>query len=147
MIRSFAMPLILLLIAVRPILGAEWQKLMIGERLVVRAEVVSSAREQMLGLGNRESLPEGSGMLFVYDRPGERIFWMKGMRFPIDILWIRDGRITHIEAELPPPSPMTGDRSLKRYGRGVSADMVLELPAGTVAKYGITPGQTVYRAH
>lgn len=120
----------------------EWKRMMIGTELVVRVEIVTSSREQTMGLGNRDSLPDGNGMLFPYRSPGERVFWMKRMRFPIDILWIRNGQIVHIEHQVPPPTPMTTDRYLKRYGMGVSADMVLELPAGYCRRHAIIPGQS-----
>jgi uncharacterized membrane protein (UPF0127 family) len=82
-------------------------------------------------------------MLFVYSAPGNRIFWMKGMSIPIDILWARNGQIVFIEHQVPPPSPMAGDRSLKRYGKGIQADMVLELPAGYAVNHTISPGQSI----
>ncbi|MCP4757746.1 MAG: DUF192 domain-containing protein, partial [Proteobacteria bacterium] len=118
-------------------------RIRIRERIDVQVEIVSSDEEQILGLGNRFSLPEGTGMLFVYDGVGERIFWMKRMNFPIDIVWISRGRIVHIENRVAPPSPKTKDRFLRRYGHGISADMVLELPAGFADKNSLSPGDKI----
>jgi uncharacterized membrane protein (UPF0127 family) len=57
-----------------------------GVRLSV--EVADTPAERGRGLSGREMLPENSGMLFVFDTPGRYGFWMYGMKFPLDIIWI-----------------------------------------------------------
>jgi uncharacterized protein len=104
------------------------------EQVQVEAEIVFTPEEQQMGLGNRFSLPDGQGMLFLYNDPGIRIFWMKRMVFPIDIIWLRKGKIVFIHENIPPPEPGLADEQLQRYGYGVLADMVLELPAGFVKR-------------
>lgn len=116
---------------------------MVGETTGVQVEVVSTPEEQNLGLGNRFALPEGMGMLFLYDSVGEHVFWMKHMYFSIDIIWIKKGRIVHVEKKVPPPAANVKDRSLRRYGRGILADMVLEVPAGYFFRKGFAIGNTV----
>jgi len=123
--------------------ASEWKKLLIDDRHLMRVELATTSREQSLGLGGRDILPAGTGMLFIYKASGERIFWMKGMRIPIDMLWIRKGQIVAIEQQIPPPSTLMNDKSLKRYGYGVVADMVLELPAGYARQYSIHVGQSI----
>lgn len=118
-----------------------WQARINGN--VIQVEVVASPEEQQLGLGNRFSLPEGQGMLFTYDAPGNRIFWMKRMHFPIDIIWLLNHRIVHIENSVQPPEPDTQDHDLQRYGRGILADLVLEVPAGYTRKHNIKVGQRI----
>jgi uncharacterized membrane protein (UPF0127 family) len=44
--------------------------------------------QQDLGLGDRVKLPLDDGMLFVYRSSGTRCFWMKGMRFALDMIWL-----------------------------------------------------------
>jgi uncharacterized membrane protein (UPF0127 family) len=44
--------------------------------------------DRSLGLGYREGLASGTGMLFLFEGPAPRSFWMRGMRFCIDIVWI-----------------------------------------------------------
>ena len=41
--------------------------------------------EQQKGLMYRESLDSDHGMLFLFDRPGKRGFWMRNTRIPLDI--------------------------------------------------------------
>lgn len=53
----------------------------------VVADISDTAKKRTLGLSGRESLPDGRGMLFIFDTPGIYGFWMKDMNFAIDILW------------------------------------------------------------
>lgn len=143
--RSSAPKLLLLLFlsfSFLPVPGSEarqWWRIEI-DGYPLDAEVVITDSEQQLGLGNRFSLPEGQSMLFLYEKPGERIFWMKGMYFSIDIIWYRDYTAVMIEEEVPFPRTPKPDRDLTRYGHGVLADMVLELPAGYIRRHRIEPG-------
>jgi uncharacterized membrane protein (UPF0127 family) len=95
---------------------------------VVELEIARTPSEQALGLGNRNALAWNSGMLFLYDPPGFPSFWMKRMRFDIDIVWIRDGRIVGIADFVPypredPNNPVT-------VPAPELVDAVLEVPAG-----------------
>ncbi|MGE5850109.1 MAG: DUF192 domain-containing protein, partial [Candidatus Methylomirabilota bacterium] len=79
--------------------------LVIASRVKVTVEVARSSVEQIRGLSGRPDLKRGHGMLFVYDRTQPVSIWMKDMRFPLDILWIRGGRIVKIEKRAPPLDP------------------------------------------
>ena len=52
----------------------------------VKTELALTQAEHSRGLSGRESLSEGDGMFFVFDKPGNYSFWMKDMNFPIDII-------------------------------------------------------------
>ena len=55
------------------------------------------------GLSEIDALPEGSAMLFVFDKPDTYGFWMKDMKFPIDVIWLDEKmKITHIEKNVSP---------------------------------------------
>jgi hypothetical protein len=110
----------------------------IAGRVRVAVEVARSAPEQIRGLSGRPGLPPGHGMLFVYDRPQPVSIWMKDMRFPLDILWIRGGRIVKVERRAPPLDPRGPERIYT-----ATADMVLEVPAGTADRERIRVGDTV----
>ena len=123
--------------------ASDWRRILVDGKVSIQVEVVTTPSEKAKGLGNRFSLPEGMGMLFQYNRSGINTFWMKGMHFPIDIVWINQGTVVHIERKVPPPRRGTTDRSLPVYGRGVKADMVLEVPAGYTIKKAINVGSIV----
>ena len=104
----------------------------------VRAEVVSTPEIRERGLSGRESLKEGTGMLFVFERPGQYGLWMKEMKFPIDILWIdQNFRVNHIIKNL---SPETYPQV---FYPEEEAQYVLELPSGAVDYYQIATGTVV----
>lgn len=89
----------------------------------VMAEVVSSPGKLYLGLAHRPTLPPGRGMLFVL--PAEEIqeFCMRGMRFALDLIWIREGRVVGWEKNVAPDDPRT-------LVSPVPVKYVLEVPAG-----------------
>lgn len=97
-------------------------------------EVVVNELNRARGLGGRDGLCEKCGMVFVFDEVGRHGFWMKNMRFDIDILWIRDGEIVHIEKSVSHEMPEV------IYNPDVESDMVLELDAGVVDEFGIEVG-------
>ena len=97
-----------------------------GETLLL--ELARTPRQQALGLGGRDSLGWGRGMLFLYDSPRFATFWMKGMRFDIDIVWIREGRIVGIAAFVPYPREEGGEPVTVPAPELI--DTVLEVPAG-----------------
>ena len=57
-----------------------------NQKIIVEIADTPAKRER--GLSGRESLPPNTGLLFVFDEPGQYGFWMKDMLFPIDILWL-----------------------------------------------------------
>ena len=107
----------------------------------VTLEIARTRAEQSMGLGNRDSLDWGRGMLFVYDDPGFFTFWMKRMRFDIDIVWIREGRIVGIAPSVPYPRDDPSRPATVRPPELV--DMVLEVPAGFSAAHGWRRGDRV----
>lgn len=108
-------------------------------RAEVHAEIAADDTARRRGLSGRASLAENRGMLFVYPDRLERTYWMKGMRFPIDIVWIDRGRVAGVEPDL--PVPVGGDLPL--YPSRVPADHVLEVRAGWAARHGVERGDRV----
>jgi len=76
----------------------------IGERSF-SVEIADTRKSREHGLADRDALCASCAMLFRFDAPGKYGFWMKGMRFPLDLAWIRDGKIVHIERDIPADSP------------------------------------------
>lgn len=95
--------------------------------------------EQAKGLGGRDSLSWDHGMLFRYPEPGFPGFWMKDMRFDIDIVWIRDGRIVDISHRVR-HSPDGPGRTIRPRAL---ADTVLEVPAGYAQAHSWSEGNRV----
>ncbi len=100
----------------------------------IYAEVASAPEEREHGLSYRDSLGEHEGMLFQFAAPGKYGFWMKGMLFPLDFIYARDGRIVEIKENVSPsaiPVP---------FFPAQSADAVIEVNAGWISRNGIKVG-------
>jgi uncharacterized membrane protein (UPF0127 family) len=106
---------------------------------VIDAELADTPERQRRGLSGRTALAPGQGMLFVYPGPAPRAFWMPDMHFDIDIVWIREGRIVHVESDV----PHAVDGPLPVYRPAEPADRVLEVPAGTARRLGWRVGDAV----
>jgi uncharacterized membrane protein (UPF0127 family) len=109
-------------------------QVLIGDRALVVVEVARTDEERARGLSGREALPPDHGMLFVYQVPTRPTIWMQGMRFPLDILWIKGGRVVDFVLGANPPSrgeppPIFVPRQ--------EAEYVLEVPAGFVERLGV----------
>lgn len=101
-------------------------------------EVVSGVEEKAKGLSGRALLPENHGMLFVYESDTQPAFWMKDMRFPIDIIWISgEKKVVGVEADVSPSSyPM-------RFRPEAPVRFAVEVNAGWSSAHGVTAGDAV----
>lgn len=105
----------------------------------MRVDVADTEKLRTLGLSGRNSLCPSCGMLFKFDRPSRYGFWMKDMKFPIDIVWINaEKRIIGVENSASPDSYPTV------FYPTEPVLYVLELPAGVVVKRHIDIGQEVF---
>lgn len=119
----------------------ETARVLIGEEEIV-AEIADTRPLQTRGLGSRDSLEPGTGMIFVFETPGVRTFWMKGMRFCIDIVWIADEKVIGYENGVC-PSPGVNDADLPRFSSQDTVDFVLEVPAGWMDEHDFDSGTPV----
>jgi uncharacterized membrane protein (UPF0127 family) len=102
----------------------------------IRAEVADTDETRRLGLMYRTALPESSGMLFVYERPGAHGMWMKNTLVPLSVAFLdADGRILNIEDMAPQTETVHSARG--------QALWALEMNQGWFAKRGIRPGDRV----
>ncbi len=101
-------------------------------------EIATSTMDQARGLSYRQTLPQNQGMLFIFNQPEDRKFWMLGMKFPLDFIWIREGLVVAISENIPPPKGVSMPQVIDPLE---ATDMVLEVNAGEIAKQGIKVGQ------
>lgn len=92
------------------------------------------------GLMFVEKMASSAGMLFVYDRPGRAVFWMKNTLIPLDMIFADATGIVqrvHENARPHDETPIDG-------GDGVLA--VLEINGGLARRLGIGPGTVMRHA-
>lgn len=120
--------------------GEETATVQIGGAEAYTVRVADNAMERMRGLSgvNASELSPAIGMLFVYDDQDERTFWMKGMKFDLDFIWIKDGKIVKIDRDIPYPPHGTDPVSVT--SAPLAVDMVLEVPAGIADQVGYRQG-------
>lgn len=113
------------------------------DNVSVLVEVAEDPLSRATGLSGRNSLPEKNGMLFLFDASARHGIWMKGMRFPLDIIWMREGAVVDLVENAPPPDIGVRDASLPVFMPDVEAESVLEVSAGFAKKYNIKIGDRV----
>ncbi|MDR0291149.1 MAG: DUF192 domain-containing protein [Treponema sp.] len=102
----------------------------------IAVEIARTDEERSQGLMHRKELPDGKGMIFVFDRDQQYSFWMKNTIIPLSIAFITsDGRIT----EIMDMQPL--DLNSVRSSRSVR--YALEVPQGWFLRAGIRPGDVV----
>jgi uncharacterized membrane protein (UPF0127 family) len=106
-------------------------------------ELAVEPEELARGLGYRDGLAPGTGMLFVFDGPAPRSFWMRGMRFCLDIIWIEGGAIQGAAESVCPEPAGTADADLPSFRSPAPVTYVLEVPAGWLDHYGLGVGTPV----
>lgn len=100
----------------------------------INLEKVITSEDQALGLSGRQDLADDSAMLFVFDEPATRCFWMKDMQFSLDIIWLNSKKqISKIEKDVDP----------KTYPKEFcqeDAQFVLEFHSGFAVNNGLKLG-------
>lgn len=118
--------------------GETKEILKIGSRQI-EIETVSTQKKIQQGLSGRESLPANSGMYFVLGEARKATFWMKEMKFSLDIIWINDGKITAIEKNAPIPA----GTNIPTFNSPGLVTHVLEVNTGFTDRYSIKIGDKV----
>ncbi|MBU1203326.1 DUF192 domain-containing protein [Patescibacteria group bacterium] len=103
-------------------------------------EIASDNQSRRLGLAGRDFLADNQAMLFIFPEKSKPAFWMKGMKFDIDLLWIDNQTIVDYEKNMP---AVANDFELRRYYPVLEVDKVMELPAGTIDSLGIKKGDII----
>lgn len=103
--------------------------------------LATTAKTREIGLSEKKSIPENSGMLFEFDNYEFLTFWMKDMKFPIDILFIKDNKIVTIYNNVQNPKSLSENLTL--YKPTEVANKVLEINSGLSEKYNIKVGDIV----
>lgn len=107
-----------------------------GRTVIVKAEIASREEERNYGFMNRKSIPDDTGMLFVFDNDQILRFWMKDTPTPLSIAYIDStGVIRDIYAMTP--------YSLADITSTCSVRYALEVPRGWYTRKNIFVGDKV----
>lgn len=101
-------------------------------------QIADEPHEYQRGLSGRDSLGENEGMLFVFEKPDFHSFWMKDMKFSIDIVWIDENlKVIGVEPELSPQS------FPKTFAPPRPVRYVLEIKSGAAEEKNIKIGDII----
>lgn len=114
----------------------------IGDSKKLQLEIVSTPERITQGLSGRDELG-ADGMLFVFNQPRIPRFWMKEMKFDLDLVWIQDEVVVEITEEVPAPDSNTPLSQLPTYAPSQPVDMVLEIERGKSKEWGLVVGDEV----
>lgn len=107
-----------------------------GTSVVVNAEIAETDEQREHGFMERKNIPDGTGMIFVFDRDSILRFWMKNTPTALSIAYIDSAGIIRDILDMKPFSLATVESS-------VSVRYALEVPQGWFTKNGIKPGDMV----
>lgn len=107
-----------------------------GREVSVIAEVADTEETRVKGFMEREVIPEGTGMIFIFNRDQILSFWMKNTPHPLSIAYIDSrGKIRDIYHMTP--------YSMASWSSTVSVRYALEVPQGWFEKVGVKVGDVV----
>lgn len=106
-----------------------------------KIETAKTPKELQDGLSGRESLPQDQGMLFIFEKSDYYNFWMKNMKFPLDIVFIKDDKIVSIVKNATPPKSSSDNPEILKPDGVINR--VLEINAGLSDKYKFEKGDKV----
>ncbi len=105
-------------------------------------EIADNDNERQKGLSKRNDLDEKRGMLFIFERKDKYSFWMKDVKFPLDIIFIDDNKIVDIYKNVPAQEGKE-NTVLPTYTSRTPANYVLEINGGLADKNGFKIGDTI----
>src|SRR5207249_516028 len=94
---------------------------MIGKN-TIKLEVAQTAQEIEHGLMERTSLNENSGMVFLFDPPRPVNFWMCHTLIPLDMMFVKNGKIVKLFQDVP-PCKSESCRGCATYPEGPGVDV------------------------
>ncbi|MBL8914330.1 MAG: DUF192 domain-containing protein [Archangium sp.] len=109
-----------------------------GGKHPVDVEIAATRDARTRGLMWRTQLPEGTGMLFIFEKDDWLSFWMKNTLIPLDMIFIRSDLTIVGIVERAEPKTLSA-----RQPNNQQSMYVLEVPGGWSEKIGLKPGLKV----
>jgi len=115
-----------------------------SDTVSLRVEVARTSAQKSQGLMERRSLPDSSGMLFVYteDQAADAGFWMYRTRIPLDIAFADAAGIVVAIRRMEPCTAQLAS-GCPTYAPDAEYRYALEVNAGFFARHGIRVGSRV----
>lgn len=139
-VAVIAIALFALFYAIHSLANFHLKKIIYINGQKIKVELAKTPSEKYQGLGGRKSLAGNEGMLFIYDGYYLPTFVMRDIRFPLDIIWVKDGMVVGWEKNI--SAPKVGELLIP-YQPKTFINYVLEVNSGFIDKYNIKIGDKV----
>ncbi|MGP1438149.1 MAG: DUF192 domain-containing protein [Treponema sp.] len=107
-----------------------------NKQVSINVELAITPEQKSHGFMERKNIPEGTGMMFLYDRDEKLYFWMKDTPTPLSIAFIdSNGLIKEIKDMNP--------YSLKTIESALSVRYALEVPRGMFKRLQLEVGDSL----
>lgn len=107
-----------------------------GSTITVEAELAIKPEERNFGFMERKKIPDGTGMLFIFESDQILSFWMKNTPHPLSIAYIDSKGVIKNIYDMTP-------FSLSSISSTVSVRYALEVPQGWFKKNNIQEGDSI----
>tara|TARA_E500000331_G_C17209930_1_gene693178 strand:- start:147 stop:620 length:474 start_codon:yes stop_codon:yes gene_type:complete len=99
----------------------------------IALEVADTPIRRQIGLMQRPPLLVNTGMIFIFDKPTNQKFWMFNTLHPLDIIFIKNNKVIHLEEN----AVTCNKKPCSLYGPDHFYDYVIELKAGDIKRFKI----------
>lgn len=121
----------------------KWQPTVKIGNITVFVEIARTPEERSRGLSYQRNLSQNQGMLFIFPSKSYQTFWMKGMNFDLDFIWIADNKVVDITENILAPRENVPDEALPIYRSKIPVEAMLEVNSGFVKRHDIKVGDLV----
>ena len=118
----------------------------VDQQRCIDLEVARTPEQQRLGLMRRPALSPLRGMWFPFSTPQPQRFWMFNTLAPLDMIFVRDGRVLDLVRAVPTCAALpcrSYAADVDGNGRADFVDAVIEIGAGEAERLGIDIGDLV----
>jgi hypothetical protein len=137
--KSLVLLLLLLLLSGCAAVSLPKKEVTLGSQKVI-LEIADTLQTREQGLSGRKKLCSNCGLLFVFPKSDRYVFWMKDMNFPLDLIWLQDGVIKEISAQVP---VFNADGEITQLQASEAVNQVIEIKAGLAQAWGLAVGQKI----
>lgn len=132
--------LFIALLIITFVMSKQTTKIIVNDK-TLNVKIAKSEKDKQIGLSKTNKIAENQGMLFIFDDSDFHSFWMKNMKFPIDIIYIKGDKVTTVIENAKPST--SSDENLEIFQPDEASDKVLEVNAGIAKKYNIKKGTII----
>lgn len=141
-----ALIVVVILLAVAKFNGFKFLQIPSGKTAVISNRtynllIANDDKSRQIGLSNRKSLDQNTGMLFIFPKKGIYSFWMKDTEIPLDMIYLNENKVVYIVKNAPPQAGKNGN--LPIYTPTSEGNYVLEINGGQSDKYKFKVGDSV----